>query len=466
MRSLHFDRVVLKLCHRSVIQRIRHWPANCTLNEMLVPKEKFLFWLTVAFFATLFLPPEMPVINNILIGAIFTVCLVFNPPAEKWLFLRNRRAVLFMLLFFILQLISAATSADHARAWSILAMRSPLLIFPLALGGIYVNSRIKSRMLFAYAVIVLVVSVCCGADAVRRSWVHHDMQWLYDDSLTKAIGRSSVYMAQIVVIAIFCFVWLLHKGIIKGRTRLLAGFGTIFLVLFHFLLASRTSLFVLYIAAIGYVFHLMTRGFRSAMWLIGSGLLVSITLFFTFPKTMNRMRQLEYLHFDYQSRGLESHYNMAVDSSQWNGANFRLAAWSCGWRVARQHLLAGVPLGDKQTILRQEYKARDFMFAYVRNRNLHNTWLDVLVNTGIAGSAIFLLAYLVLPVWITIRQGDWLGLAIVGAFAAALSTENWIDSSFGSVLLGFWLSLVSAWQTLPAARKATLPREEPAVHCP
>jgi O-antigen ligase len=169
---------------------------------------------------------------------------------------------------------------------------------------------------------------------------------------------------------------------------------------------------------------------------------------------MNRMRQLEYLHFDYHSRGMESHYNMPVDSTQWNGANFRLAVWNCGWSVARRHLATGVPLGDKQAALMEEYRSRDFMFAYNKHRNLHSTWLDVLVNTGIVGGIVFLLGFLVMPAWAAIRTADWLALLIVGAFAMALSTESWIDGSFGTVLLAFWLSLVSAWQTPAAVPKA------------
>ncbi len=42
------------------------------------------------------------------------------------------------------------------------------------------------------------VAFYCLIDAVHRSWVNHDVQWLYDDSLTKLIGRMSVYMALLV----------------------------------------------------------------------------------------------------------------------------------------------------------------------------------------------------------------------------------------------------------------------------
>src|SRR5215470_17092067 len=120
---------------------------------MWSPKEKLLYALTVGFFASLFLPPEMPVVNNLFIVGIGILCFFL----ERDRLLRHRPAILFMLLFFILQGVSAAVSANHARAGSILAMRSPLLLFPLALGGMFIRRPLKIRILLAYAVIVVIV---------------------------------------------------------------------------------------------------------------------------------------------------------------------------------------------------------------------------------------------------------------------------------------------------------------------
>lgn len=407
----------------------------------------------IGFFASLFLPPEMPVVNNIFIVGICILCFFF----KRDRLVRHRPAILFMSLFFVLQFISAAVSANHGRAWSILGMRSPLLLFPLALGGILIRQPVKHRILLTYAVIVIIVALCCLVDAIHRAWVLQDTQWLYDDSLTKLIGRTAVYIALIVVIAVLSLVWLLDTGILTGKAKLAARFGIIFLFLFHFLLASRISLFYLYAVAIGYGCRRVSA--RRVPMLIGGCIALSLLLLFFFPKTFNRMRQLEYLDYNYHNRGIESHYNMPVDSSQWNGANFRLAVWNCGWNIARRHLATGVPLGDLRAAEMAEYKTRGFMFAYDRHRNLHNTWLEVLVNTGIIGCIIFLLGYLVLPVYTAVRTGDWLAGLVAGAFATAMSTETWIDGSFGTVLLAFWLSLVSAWQKPAAAPNARLSRE-------
>jgi O-antigen ligase len=364
-----------------------------------------------------------------------------------------------MLVFFLLQLISAAVSTNQPRAWSIIGTRSALLIFPATIGLISIRSLLKKHILLAYSVVIATVAFCCLIDAVHRSWVNHDAQWLYDDSLTKLIGRTSVYMALCVVLAIFSFGSLLENQVFTGRIKL-AVYGCIaFLLVFHYLLASRISLLFLYATIIVYVFHRFPKGRKRGnyRWAAAGIAVLAIGSFFIFPKTLNRFRQLKYTHYDYHSRAVESHYNMAVTPDQWNGANFRLAVWNCGLGIARRHLLTGVPLGDKQAGLMAEYKSRDFMFAYTRHRNLHSTWLDVLVNTGIPGLLIFLLAYLVFPVVAAIRYKDWLSLAIVGCFAAAMLTETWIDGSFGSILLSFWLSLVSAWKTAPGMKPKRYP---------
>ena len=428
-------------------------------GRLLTIKELSLYWLAIAFFATLFLPPSMPVINNITIGAIALLCFGYNPVKEKGQLLRSRPAVICMLLFFALELVSAAVSVDQHRAWFVIGVRSSLLIFPLSLGLITVHGVLRRRILLAYVVILLLVSLCCLTDAIHRAWIRHDTQWLYDDSLTLLIGRTSVYMALLVVLAIAGLASLLESGFAAGRAKW-AAYGCIgFFLLFHFLLASRISMFYLYTTIVLYVAIRMINGQkpgRKIATLAGVVVLVGASLI-VFPKTLNRFRQLQYTHYDYHSRGMESHYNMAVTPDQWNSANFRLAVWACGLALAEKHPVTGVPLGDKQARLMEEYKARDFMFAYTRHRNLHSTWLDVLVNTGIPGLAIFLLGYLVFPVLTAIKNKDWLSLVMVGAFATAMTTETWIDGSFGTIGLAFWLSLIGAW----GKPKPSLPLKPP-----
>ena len=416
-------------------------------------KEKCLLGLVTAFLISLFLP-DMPMVGNILIAGIFVCCLFFDSPAEKWRLLRSRAAILLMLLFFLLQTISAVVSVDGREGLSMLELRSPLVVFPLSLGSITIRPAVKVRLLAVYCFATTSMALFCLVHAGLRVWHTGDAEWLYDDSLTEIIGRQSVYVALMVVLAIFGFVYLLGEGI--RRWLVWPAIGV--LLCFHYLLASRVSILTLYCILLGYGCWLVWRRGKRRM-LAGAVILaiVAAGCLFFFPKTLNRFRELRYTQYSFNNTGVESHYNMPVTKDQWNGANIRLAIWRCGLDLMPGHWISGIPLGDKRARLVSQFKMRDFELAYRTRRNLHNTYLDVLVNTGIPGLVIFLLGYLVLPMVAAWRGGetgrrrkarrgrDWLGMGIVAAFAAAMVTETWIDRSFGCVLLGFFLSCMGAW---------------------
>ena len=77
-------------------------------------------------------------------------------------------------------------------------------------------------------------------------------------------------------------------------------------------------------------------------------IIMGFLVFKFFPKTINRFRELAYTQFNFQSQAKESHYAGELSPDQWNGANFRLAAWQCGWLLFKEHPLTGVDLGDKE----------------------------------------------------------------------------------------------------------------------
>lgn len=112
----------------------------------------------------------------------------------------------------------------------------------------------------------------------------------------------------------------------------------------------------------------------------------------------------------------------------------------------REHWLTGVPLGDIQDKLVELFKTRKFDFAVASRRNVHNNYLDVLCTFGVIGLGVFLLGYLVFPLAGCYRNRDGFGLFVVLAIAAAMITENWLDSSFGCILIGFFICFTGSYK--------------------
>jgi len=428
-------------------------------------KENLLLAGITAFCISLFLM-DIPIVGNILIAAIFIHCFFFNNVKTRLACLRDRPMLLFLLLFYAMQILSAVLSANHHEALKLLVRRCPLAVFPLSIGTIYIRPRLYRRILLSYAAVTTLAALVLLTASLFRVWRTGDPQWLYDDSLTRWIDRPSTYMAWMVTIALFCYVTVLRGMTLRPKQRIAIYIAMAFLFIFHYLLASRSSIIFLYtttlILAIYYVGRVRqsrpyTResgpntpepGLRIRRSLALAGiltLLVAITgILFLFPKTLNRFRELQYTEYDFRSQGIESHYNMPVTSDQWNGVNIRLAIWNCGLDLARRHWLTGVPLGDKEQTLQTEYQTRNFTFAYKHKRNLHNTYLDVLVNTGIPGLLVFVLACAILPLLRAIKQKSIFAIGVTAAIAMAIFTENWLDQSQGCILLGFWLSFIPA----------------------
>lgn len=408
-------------------------------------KEKLLYFGIGAFFISLLLP-DMPVVNNIVTGALVLNCFLYNSPAEKRHLLWKRKEIALMILFYLLHIVSALFSSNKQEALEMLVLRVPLLALPLALGIIYIPSALKDRILLLFAVIITLTALACLPYAYYQYREFNDAGYLYDDSLTALIRKQSIYIALLVNLTLFSYVYLLLKPGFRIHYKGLLYPAIAFLLIFHFMLASRIAIITLYSSLLLFaLFHfIQKKAFLKGAILI-AGLLAGVFLLVRlFPKTLNRFKELNYTQYQFSHHGVESHYNMQLTADQWNGANIRLALWKCGWQLSLRHWLVGVQLGDKQAKLREMYKEKNFDFAYQSNRNMHNNYLDVLSCFGVIGFLVFLLGYFILPLAGAIGHRDVLGAIIIGAFAASLTTETYMDRSIGCMLLAFFLSFISS----------------------
>lgn len=417
------------------------------IGKAFAIKEKILYFGVGAFFISLLLP-DMPVINNIITGAIVLNCFLYNPFAEKKQLLWKRKEIFFMLLFYGLHIVSAFVSANRQEAMEMLVLRVPLLAFPLSIGLIVIREELKDRILLFFSIIITLTALACLAYALGQYRKFNDTGFLYDDSLTALVRKQSIYFALLVNLTLFSYIYLLQKQSFTIKYKGWIYLAIVFLLVFHFMLASRIAIIILYSSLLLYavVYIVKKRKYLEGATLVMGLLVGAVLLVKFFPKTLNRFKELNYTDYKFNSHAVESHYNMQLTADQWNGANIRLAVWTCGWQLAGEHWLTGVPLGDKQVKLMEVYKARQFDLGYRTRRNMHSTYLDVLCNFGVIGFGIFLLGYLCYPLIACWRAKDGFGAFIVLALAVSMITETYPDRSIGCLLLGFFLCFVSAYK--------------------
>ena len=404
-------------------------------------KEKVLLGLILFFLFTLFFP--RPVILTIVAPALLVLySLFYNPLKEKWEALKQRRYLQGMLLFFAVVLTSVLLSSDLDKALNFLDPRLTLFYLPLTVGTLQLRKDFRDNVLLGFALLTTAMCAICLSYGLNRSQFFAQPEFLYNDALTEILGQQSIYISLLVNLSIYIFAYfILFK---PAKYKGLLVLATLFLFGMSYLLASRIMMGTLYAICLGFCFYyiLKRKKYLEGVTLL-MGLLIGVFLIFKFfPQTLNRFKELTHTQFNYQSMGKESHYNMEVTADQWNGANFRMAAWRCGWELFKQHPLFGVRIGDKKDRLFEVYEQKGFRFAIETNKNVHNNYLDILYSMGLTGLLVFLFGWIILPIAAAWKYSDGLAILIIITFAAAWVTEIYFDRNLGGMLTGLLIPFV------------------------
>jgi O-antigen ligase len=351
-----------------------------------------------------------------------------------------------MLAFALWLIASFFLSGNQSDGLRSLQLRLPLILFPLSIGLMQLTKQLRNTILLGVAIIVSASCLISFALAIYRYMQENNSAWLYNDALSFFIGQQSIYTSLLVNISIYVFIYhLLYSALTRGY-KLMLALGTIFLFVISYLLASRNMMLILYISTIFFSFYfiLTKRKYVEGAALLLAIIITGFLVFNFFPKTINRFRELAYTQFNFQSQAKESHYAGELTPDQWNGANFRLAAWYCGWQLVKEHPFTGVDLGDKNDELFSVYREKQFHFAINTNKNVHNNYLDILYSMGVAGLLLFLAGWLFFPFITALRNRDGLTIIILITFAQAMVTENYFDRSIGAMLFGFFVTFLLA----------------------
>jgi len=407
----------------------------------MTTKEKILYGFILFFLVVIFFP-RLQILNIIATASLVIYSLSLSSFKDKWKAIKERRHLQLMLLFFVIIIVSALLSENGKEALRFIDPRSPLLYLPLTIGVLKLDATFRRRVLISFAVITTIITAFCLGWNVYQAIIQKNTALLYNDSLTHIIGHQSIYISLLVNISIFIFA----REIFFNRSKLKGWmiFAIILLFGISYLLASRTMMGLLYLSTIIFLFYyiIQKRKYIEGLTLL-IGIIIGVFVIFKFmPQTVNRFKELTYTEFNYKNMGAESHYNMEVTDEQWNGANFRLAAWRCGWEIFKENPIIGVGIGDKFDALVKKYEEKDFQFAILTKKNVHNNYLDILYSLGLIGLIVFIIAWIILPVVYAKKHQNYLAILIIITFAIAWITEIYFDRSFGGMVTGFFISFL------------------------
>lgn len=416
-----------------------------TEGKLLKWQEKVFYWIVLIFFISLFIP-RAPVVSNIILGAFVTLSFFYNTFKAKVQLLQQRPFVILIIAYYLLHVASITWSIDKQEATTQLAIRLPILVIPLAIGTVFIKKELADRIILAIGFITAGIAIVSLGLSFSQYSKTGNSGFMYNDSLTVHFGQQSIYVAMLVNLSMAGIVYLLQRKTIAHSIQGGLYMALIVLFVYHFLLASRSAMLLLYGSLLIFAFYhvIKKRKYLEGATLVLGLIIGSFMLFKFFPKTVQRFKELAYTNFKFESKAAESHYDMQLNSAQWNGANTRLALWQCGWELVQKNMLTGVGIGDRVAGMNKVYAKKNFEMAIQTKKNVHNSYLDAWLTFGIGGVTLFVFAFALLPLFYAVRSGNGYYLFVVTVFIVSMLFEVYLGRSFGCMLVGFFYSFIAA----------------------
>ena len=313
---------------------------------------------------------------------------------KKFLLQTNRRylwlSILF-IVFFFLQLTSLLFSDNLSNGANILFRRLSLLAFPVLF--MFPGSKIISKgnsllKLFAGSTVIFIIF--CFLNALYKSISLQNGLFIINTHPPEgywmsyflgsylSVNQHPSYLAMFVSLSVFIALESIFEVGLKKYKRILWCFACILLLVSIYLLSSRAGFLAISIALLFYFLFKLDYKKR----ILRKTLLVILLLFVTI--SIVRTNERITLFMEQFSDGTFRE-KIAKDS--------RILIWRSSIKIIKNNPVLGVGIGDAGAELMKEYLIIGDKDLIDSHYNAHNQFLEILLETGIAGLLVFLMIF-------------------------------------------------------------------------
>ena len=381
--------------------------------------------------------------NSISIIILCINWLVEGKYAEKLKLAKNNNFLFFFIFFYLLHVLGILYTSNVNAGLFDLQRKLSLFILPIiiATSGKLNHAQIKNILKVFFISILAASFICLGYAGYRTDFLrtYSHPYWLYFSytDLTSILKIQPTYLAIYVCFSIFIlFYFLIENYSSYGRYKRTMFFCLIlYLVIFLFLIASKTAIIALLIILFSgivyyyYKIHKLLKG----IFVIGIISTFFVIALFQFPLIAERFLQI--LGIEHQNVWI----NQYGDGSG-KVPDARMLKWKCAWNVIKENWLLGVGTGDDQEALQIQYKNINFQEAFNAEYNAHNQYLQTWLGLGILG-LISLLVCLVAQTVIAFRKRSYLYISFIALIIISCIPESMFCRQQGIVFYSLFASL-------------------------
>jgi O-antigen ligase len=347
-------------------------------------------------------------------------------------------------------------TSDLHEGWKNIYMKSGLVIATIGFFGCLSVIRYeRGKFIFYYALILsLALLFCLISSWFRYNRTGDDAVFFYYQLLHPA-KQHATYYSLFVFAGLVMVIESVKKRIFIAPPWIYYFFSILFIG-FLFLLSSRLIIGISFL----YIIFLITGKIIKPRISILFGLPVIVCLLALVSFTRNPLSDRFTELFNGKMNMIEKETNTRSD--YFNGWQFRLLQWKLVPQILEENnsWLTGVSPGDAQHLLDKRYEQRQMYMGDpsrgeegFKGYYTHNSYLEALLQLGLAGLFSFLLmvAALIKITWKAGRTGySWIGIALV----AVSFTESYFESQYGIITFSF-LAMVLA--VMPSNLLKTIP---------
>jgi len=392
-----------------------------SFNWFTLTKELYWFVLSVLFIS--FCYPSPPITNVAYISLVF-FSFIYNlqskSPKVIW-----KDKMLLLVLFFM-----ASASLTHwlieavffsTRLWK-------LYSFSLVFLAIYTGPKITKetwKRLQLYFLISLVACSIIGLIKVGLMYQYRLVNSVTYINYAIELGVLTTYFALMVCVGIVFLFPSLFRPVSK-KEAYLSSAGCLYLLVVLSLLSVRISWVALLMSFVLSVFYYRPHLKQIARLVFMMVLAGGLTFAVADQNPLDRLAKTTEIREDIQL----------------SDASNRLELWSCALHefTTQASFVWGIGIQQYQDYLNDCYYKNQLFHAYDQSYNVHNQYLQSLLNTGVLGLLIFL-AILFYALYVGVKEKELQFVLIILTFASFFITESFFEKTLGIVAYASFIGL-------------------------
>lgn len=356
----------------------------------------------------------------------------------------TRKALWPWIIFFLLHAISYTYSQNKAQSLFDLQEKLSIIILPIVIGaGMAIDQSLFERILQWFVAGVTAIALFCIARSFLIFQQTGQTAQFFYHALVHGLDANAVYQSWYTIFSLSGLLFYPWKNNHKLLRAAIILIQTVFLVL----LSSKTLLAVFLLLILPYYIVNTAKGRASYIRAAGIAVLAAICVIALY-KTENPIKKR---YEDVIKQPITISDPSQPFNGSYNNLTVRLFIWQTGFQNIKEHNLwwKGAGNGDVQDLQNAGYAARGMKDIYnvqfpspLRNANLHNMYLEVLIMLGIPG--LLCLCVILFEPFFLLKEHNikYFYFLFVFISCAFMLQEAAFQTQAGTIFYSFWAILL------------------------